>query len=165
MESRYSAGRWYLGLRSVKAKEKGKEDILLSGELYLWVAVVTGNAFFVDVGFVSIAAIVADVDVDFLFGVSSIFPSARGATTKVDFPFYLCFGSNFVGSVTPVRRREDTDGNGDAGVKVQIASCWGASTLSPLRKSRVKTDFGESRSGDGVRATPRWWSTLCTVQL
>ena len=70
-------------------------------------------------------SVVFDVDVD-----TSIFPtSTRGATLKRDFPFYLGLGSFFGGSVTPVRRREDTNGDGDTGVKVQLA---GLSSVSPL---------------------------------
>ena len=117
------------------ARSGGKIDLLFTSELYLRVAVVTHDSitFFVDSDILSVTApVVADVDVDFLFGVSSIFPSARGATTKFGFPFYLCLGSFFGSSVTPVRRREDTDRNGDAGVKVQLARWMGASTLFSL---------------------------------
>jgi len=59
-----------------------------------------------------------------LFAESSIFPpDALGGSPLGDFPFYLglcgsCYGS----SVTPVRRREDTDWDGDAGVEVQVAN-------------------------------------------
>ena len=77
-----------------------------ASKLYLRVAVVTDDAitFFVDSDVVSVAAAVSsDVDVDVFLGVSSIFPSARGATTKFDFPFYLCVGAFFGRSVTPVR--------------------------------------------------------------
>ena len=71
-----------------------------------WRAVVTDDtiAFFVDSDVVSVAAaVVSDIDVDFFLGKSSILPSARGATTKFDFPFYLCAGDFFGRSVTPVR--------------------------------------------------------------
>lgn len=108
---------------------------LFTSDLYFRIARVTGIAifFFVNSIVVTItAAVVSDVDVDFLFGVSSIFPSARGATTKLDFPFYLSLCCFFGSSVTPVRRREDTDRNWDAGVKVQLASCMGVSTLFSL---------------------------------
>lgn len=63
-------------------------------------------------------------DVNLFPGESSIFPSdARGWVLGVC--FYLCKGGRgllLCGSlgVTPVRRREDTDGDGDSGVKVQI---------------------------------------------
>ena len=50
----------------------------------------------------------------------------------VEFPLYLGCGSFFGGSVTPVRRREDTDRDGDSGVKVQFDWLWGALTLEYL---------------------------------
>jgi hypothetical protein len=69
---------------------------------------------------------ISDSDID-------IFPSyARGATTLVEFPLNLGCGSFFGDSVTPVRRREDTDRNGDSGVKVQFDWLWGALTLEYL---------------------------------
>lgn len=66
----------------------------------------------------------AVTDVDFFSAESSIFPSdALGGSPLGDFPFYLCLGGSFYGSsVTPVRRREDTDWDGDAGVEVQVAN-------------------------------------------
>jgi hypothetical protein len=59
-------------------------------------------------------------DIDLL---TSIFPSDARSDRRSDYALYLCGLSSggLSGSVTPVRRREDTDGNGDAGVKVQIA--------------------------------------------
>lgn len=62
-----------------------------------------------------------------------VFPSdARGATALVEFPLYLGCGTLYCGSVTPVRRREDTNRDGDAGVKVQFDWLWGALTLEYL---------------------------------
>ena len=50
----------------------------------------------------------------------SIFPFDARRTIEIDFSLYS-FLSSFRDSVTPVRRREDTEGDGDTGVKVQIA--------------------------------------------
>jgi hypothetical protein len=50
----------------------------------------------------------------------SIFPFDARRTIEIDFSLYSCL-SSFRDSVTPVRRREDTEGDGNAGVKVQIA--------------------------------------------
>ena len=109
--------------------------LLFSVEFYSWVTAVTISIpFFVNSNVLSVSAsVVSDVDIDFFLGVSSIFPSdARGATLVLDFPFYLGGGRFFGSSVTPVRRREDTDRNGDAGVKVQIARLEGVLTLFSL---------------------------------
>jgi hypothetical protein len=67
----------------------------------------------------------------------------------MNFPFYLGGGSFLGSSVTPVRRREDTDRDGDAGVKVQIDDFEGALTLFYRGQSRVKTDFGEKSFLEG----------------
>ena len=96
---------------------------LLSVELYFGAsAVAVTITFLVDSDIVSVpAALVLVLDIDFLFVESSIFPSsALGATLVLDFFLYLGGGSVLGSSVTPVRRREDTDRNGDAGVKVQF---------------------------------------------
>lgn len=61
---------------------------------------------------------------------SSIFPFDVRSAIELNFSLYSCL-SSFRGSVTPVRRREDTEGDGDAGVKVQIAGL-GASLLECL---------------------------------
>jgi hypothetical protein len=50
----------------------------------------------------------------------SIFPFDARRTIEIDFSLYSRL-SSFRDSVTPVRRREDTEGDGNAGVKVQIA--------------------------------------------
>lgn len=50
----------------------------------------------------------------------SIFPFDVRRTIDLDFSLYSLL-SSFRNSVTPVRRREDTEGDGDTGVKVQIA--------------------------------------------
>lgn len=67
------------------------------------------------------------VDVDFFLskdtGVRkrglSIFPFDVRSAIELNFSLYSRL-SSFRDSVTPVRRREDTEGDGDAGVKVQI---------------------------------------------
>lgn len=41
-------------------------------------------------------------------------------------------GFSLRGSVTPIRGREDTEGNGDAGVKVQIAGALIVSSRMPF---------------------------------
>lgn len=71
----------------------------------------------------------SDVDVNFFLSVntgiressrgSSIFPFDARSAIKVDFSLYSR-SSRFRNSVTPVRRREDTEGDGNAGVEVQI---------------------------------------------
>ena len=56
-------------------------------------------------------------------GRSSIFPvDERSAVVKTGFFLSLYSSSRRLrnSSVTPVRRREDTEGDGDAGVEVQI---------------------------------------------
>jgi hypothetical protein len=62
---------------------------------------------------------------------SSIFPSDARSTCILDFSLYSGT-SSFRDSVTPVRGREDTERNGDAGVKVQIAWSLGRPTRMPL---------------------------------
>lgn len=62
---------------------------------------------------------------------SSIFPFDARSTFEIDFSLYSSL-SSFRGSVTPVRRREDTEGDGDTGVKVQIAG-WSSLCLSNCR--------------------------------
>jgi hypothetical protein len=71
----------------------------------------------------------SDAEIDFFLSVdarvgergrgSSIFPFDARRVIELDFSLYSCL-SSFRDSVTPVRRREDTEGDGDAGVKVQI---------------------------------------------
>lgn len=87
---------------------------------------------------------VLDVNVDLFFSVnsgiwqlpfsavSSIFPSGA---RSIFFDLSL-YGSlrSLRDSVAPVRRREDTEGNGDASVKVQIDWLSGASFLVSLSK-------------------------------
>jgi hypothetical protein len=52
---------------------------------------------------------------------SSIFPFDVRRTIEIDFSLYSFGGkSSLRNSVTPVRRREDTERDGDTGVKVQI---------------------------------------------
>lgn len=93
-------------------------------------------------------ALVPELDVDLL---TSIFPSDARYARRSNYALYLfCLSdgrSSASGSVTPVRRREDTDGNGDAGVKVQIAWLYGRLTLevlSRLKGRREKTEGFES---------------------
>lgn len=59
----------------------------------------------------------------------SIFPSGARRLSKLDLSLYSGL-SSLRDSVTPVRRREDTEGDGDAGVKVQID--WLVSVLSRM---------------------------------
>jgi hypothetical protein len=59
---------------------------------------------------------------------SSIFPFDARRTIEIDFSLYSCL-SSFRDSVTPVRRREDTEGDGDTGVKVQIAGLMVSSRM------------------------------------
>lgn len=67
--------------------------------------------------------------------------------------FYLTgdLGLLLCGSVTAVRRREDTDGNRDAGVKVQIAFCRALLLSSRATAHKVKKNLtlvkGSKRSG------------------
>lgn len=105
--------------------------VAFARELYLGITI----ALFVDVG-VSVPLVatrfvrtVLNVDVDFFLSVdtrvrersgdSSIFPSDARSAINVNFSFYSG-ASSLRDSVTPVRRREDTEGDGDASVKVQI---------------------------------------------
>lgn len=73
-------------------------------------------------------AIFLDAEIDFFLSVdarvrergrSSIFPVDARSAIELNFSLYSA-RSSFRDSVTPVRRREDTEGDGDAGVKVQI---------------------------------------------
>lgn len=73
-------------------------------------------------------AIFLDAEIDFFLSVdarvrergrSSIFPFDARSAIELNFSLYSRL-SSFRDSVTPVRRREDTEGDGDAGVKVQI---------------------------------------------
>jgi hypothetical protein len=60
------------------------------------------------------------------------FPSdARSSRRKVGFSFYSDLSSVF-DSVAPVRRREDTEGNRDSGVKVQIDGLEGVFSRMPF---------------------------------
>jgi hypothetical protein len=59
---------------------------------------------------------------------SSIFPFDARSTIEIDFSLYSRL-SSFRDSVTPVRRREDTEGDGDTGVKVQIAGLMVSSRM------------------------------------
>lgn len=53
----------------------------------------------------------------------SIFPSDARSAIKIDVFLYSGLGRRDRDSVTPVRRREDTEGDGDARVKVQVEDC------------------------------------------
>lgn len=94
--------------------------------------------------------LISEFNVDLL---TSIFPSDTWNTRRSDYTLYLggLSGSSLCGrSVPPVRRREDTDGNGDAGVKVQIAWLYGRlalELLSELKGRREKTKGFESSRG------------------
>jgi hypothetical protein len=106
-------------------------NIPFTSEFYLGIAVFLHT--FVDNGPVVTSAIrtTFDVKIDFFLSVdfrvrergrgSSIFPFDVRSANEVDFSLYSLGGkSSLRNSVTPVRRREDTEGDGDAGVKVQV---------------------------------------------
>ncbi|KAE8147885.1 hypothetical protein BDV25DRAFT_26117 [Aspergillus avenaceus] len=62
----------------------------------------------------------------------SIFPFDVRRTIEIDFFLYSCrCKSRLRNSVTPVRRREDTEGDGDAGVEVQIGCPSGVFSRMP----------------------------------
>lgn len=82
----------------------------------------------VNLGVVASRAIFLDAEIDFFLsvdarvrerGLSSVFPFDARSVIELNFSLYSGL-SSFRDSVTPVRRREDTEGDGDAGVKVQI---------------------------------------------
>ena len=89
-----------------------------------------------------------NVEIDFFLSVgtgvwkrsrgSSIFPFDARSAIEIDFSLYSTITSRLRNSVTPVRRREDTEGNGDAGVKVQIGCPLGVFPRMPfeLRTTR-----------------------------
>lgn len=123
-------------------KQEWAVDSPLSGKFYFWKVWWTVTAFFfVDVDFLltarsAVELFFADGDL-FLFVLGTFlavgksgregrvaslvtFPSdARSPRRKVGFSFYSSLSSLF-DSVAPVRRREDTEGDRDSGVKVQI---------------------------------------------
>jgi hypothetical protein len=82
------------------------------------------------VALVGTGTIFLDAEIDFFLSVDTrvgegalrIFPFDARSTIELDFSLYSRL-SSFRDSVTPVRRREDTEGDGDAGVKVQIDGC------------------------------------------
>lgn len=134
-------------------------DILFSTEFNFWVSSIT---FLVDTdvffpsGSLLLAAWTVGFpggDVELFPGESSIFPSdARGLLSGVR--FYLCKGGRRllcgILGVTPVRRREDTDGDGDSGVKVQIDQTRGVSNSRvTFRQSRVRDFLGKKEEGEG----------------
>lgn len=65
---------------------------------------------------------------------SSIFPFDARSTIEIDFSLYSSL-SSFRDSVTPVRRREDTEGDGDTGVKVQIDGLLSVFSRMPFELS------------------------------
>ena len=114
---------------------------VLSFLVLLWVLLLRNASLFDDTvlvfwAFFTGSTVSADVDSLFFSAESSIFPSDALGGPLVDFPFYPSLGGSFTGSsVTPVRRREDTDRNGDAGVEVQVVNLKSSRTLdSPKRK-------------------------------
>lgn len=104
-----------------------KKNVPFTGQINL------GSVVASLVGFVArsvVGTIVAlDAEIDFFLSVdtrvgergrgSSIFPFGARSGIELNFSLYSRL-SSFRDSVTPVRRREDTEGDGDAGVKVQI---------------------------------------------
>lgn len=65
---------------------------------------------------------------------SSIFPFDARSTIEIDFSLYSSL-SSFRDSVTPVRRREDTEGDWDTGVKVQIDGLLSVFSRMPFELS------------------------------
>jgi hypothetical protein len=65
---------------------------------------------------------------------SSIFPFGARSTIEIDFSLYSRL-SSFRDSVTPVRRREDTEGDRNTGVKVQIDGLLSVSSRMPFELS------------------------------
>lgn len=65
---------------------------------------------------------------------SSIFPFDARSTIEIDFSLYSRL-SSFRDSVTPVRRREDTEGDRDTGVKVQIDGLLSVFSRMPFELS------------------------------
>ena len=116
-------------------------NLLLSSQVYLCVSIVSSVpiTFLVNSDVVlSSAPASVNVDIDFFFGVSSIFPSDARLPAEVDLALYRCGGSFFLSSVVPVRGREDTDGNWDSGVKVQVDWLEGALLSNPFRERRSR---------------------------
>ena len=65
---------------------------------------------------------------------SSIFPFDARSTIEIDFSLYSSL-SSFRDSVTPVRRREDTEGDWNTGVKVQIDGLLSVFSRMPFELS------------------------------
>ena len=93
-------------------------------------AVSLGDAdlFFATTGATTYETILLDSDVVLsetirlrVFGVAGFVTFPSGARRgELDFTLYFDFVRFFCDSVTPVRGREDTEGNRNAGVKVQV---------------------------------------------
>lgn len=124
---------------------QGSLSLPIPPEFCLWISLiflfVDTNIFSFLFLLVSTGAVVPVFDIDFL---TSILPSGACSARRADLTLYLCGlrGGCLGRSVTPVRRREDTNGNGDAGVKVQIDWLYGRLTLeflSKLKGTREKT--------------------------
>lgn len=129
-----------------------------AGKFYLRVvllfAVVEAVTLFVDasllVASMRTAVVGADANVNFFLSVdtgvgkrstSSIFPSDARSGFDVNLSFYSSL-SSLRDSVTPVRRREDTEGDGYARLKVQIDCPLGVLSRMPfeLLKTTRKVD-------------------------
>jgi hypothetical protein len=133
-----------LGKQDRKRKRKRK-NIPITRELYLWLVFVVAVAFLVDSSWSRLVATVfGDANVNFFLSVgtgvrqllsssytNSIFPSDARSGIDVDLSFYSCL-SSLRDSVTPVRRREDTEGDGYARLKVQIDCPLGVLSRMPL---------------------------------
>lgn len=125
----------------------------LSGQLNFWEAVLTISIFFLVYCYVFLAAgaagtvLFVNLDVFFLVAGTILAAWKRGGEGRVTrfviFPSdarsssgrkvgLSCYSdtSSLCCSVAPVRRREDTEGNRDSGVKVQIA--WSEGVLSRM---------------------------------
>jgi hypothetical protein len=90
---------------------------------------VDADVFFATTGTTTYETILFDSDVVLsktvclgVLGVAGFATFPSGARrSELNFTLYLDFVGFFCDSVTPVRGREDTEGNRNAGVKVQVA--------------------------------------------
>lgn len=105
--------------------------MLLVDKVVVLVAGVSVGVLVLVVTTVGGTSVALEMKVDFFLAVntgvrkrsrgSSIFPFDVRSAIEIDFSLYsFSLKSSLRNSVTPVRRREDTEGDGDAGVKVQI---------------------------------------------
>jgi hypothetical protein len=106
------------------------EAVLLVDSDLLAVLWAAGAVLFVDADLLLVACVAfgwaADGGREGFVMLFVTFPSdVRSLRRKLCFAFYLDFGCFFGDSVTPVRGREDTEGDRYAGVKVQVCGSLG----------------------------------------